>query len=363
MSMTRPNTVPRIPTLPRGDVIATYPTYLEAQKAVDYLSDSRFAVEYVTILGSDLKMVERVIGRLTYGRVALAGLASGAWFGLFVGLLLMLFGSTGGGAAAGGIVLTAVALGAGFGMLFSVLTFALSGRKRDFSSSSQIVASEYSILCAPERSDEARLVLHRMNQGAPANGQGSGHGAGQGTQHGADSQQPPAAPRQARNPDQPFAPPSDTPPQAQPPAQQAPPAQPQPSQTHAAPSWPSPDAAPSSTEQSEAAPAPERKPDPRFVTSSGAPRYGAMLSDYSTKPTSSESSVEPVESTSASSVESVESTPATPEPSVEPVETTPATPASSVDPVETTSAETTSPDAPEGTPGDENARKDDSAAH
>ena len=39
-------------------------------------------------------LVERVIGRLTWGRVLLSGAASGAWFGLFVGLLLSLF-STG----------------------------------------------------------------------------------------------------------------------------------------------------------------------------------------------------------------------------------------------------------------------------
>jgi hypothetical protein len=38
-------------------------------------------------------LVERVIGRLTWGRVLLSGAASGAWFGLFVGLLLGLFSS------------------------------------------------------------------------------------------------------------------------------------------------------------------------------------------------------------------------------------------------------------------------------
>ncbi|MBC7308050.1 MAG: magnesium transporter, partial [Dietzia sp.] len=80
-----------VPTPPKGVEIADYPTYLEAQKAVDYLSDHQFPVQLVTIVGVDLKMVERVTGRLSYPRVALAGAASGAWFGLFVGLLLSLF--------------------------------------------------------------------------------------------------------------------------------------------------------------------------------------------------------------------------------------------------------------------------------
>jgi hypothetical protein len=78
----------RVPTPPRGDGIARYATYLEAQRAVDYLSDNQFPVQHVTIVGTGLRMVERVTGRLTYARVAVAGAASGAWFGLFVGLLL-----------------------------------------------------------------------------------------------------------------------------------------------------------------------------------------------------------------------------------------------------------------------------------
>src|SRR5690606_34170358 len=155
-----PGAVPRVPTPPRGEQIASYATYLEAQKAVDFLSDNKFAVELVTIVGTDLKMVERVTGRLTYGRVALAGAASGAWFGLFVGILLYLFSGQ------GGFVLTAIAIGAGFGLLFSVLSYALTRGRRDFTSQSQIVASAYGILCAPERSGEARQLLARMPDGA-----------------------------------------------------------------------------------------------------------------------------------------------------------------------------------------------------
>ncbi len=77
--------------IPRGQVVGTYDTYVEAQRAVDFLSDKQFPVENVSIVGSDLKMVENVSGRLTRGRAALAGAASGAWFGLFVGVLLSLF--------------------------------------------------------------------------------------------------------------------------------------------------------------------------------------------------------------------------------------------------------------------------------
>ena len=152
--MSRPAPVPRVPTLPQGDEVAAYDSYLEAQKAVDYLSDEKFPVQHVTIVGTDLRMVERVTGRLTYGRVALAGALSGAWFGFFVGLLLMFF--AGGDAS---VLLVALALGAGFGLMFSVLSYSFTGGRRDFTSQSQIVAASYALLCATEHAGEARSML------------------------------------------------------------------------------------------------------------------------------------------------------------------------------------------------------------
>lgn len=227
MSMSRPGAVPRVPTPPRGEEIASYATYLEAQKAVDFLSDNKFAVELVTIVGTDLKMVERVTGRLTYGRVAIAGAASGAWFGLFVGLLLFLFSGD------GAFVLTAIGIGAGFGLLFSVLSYALTQGKRDFTSQSQIVASSYGILCAPERAGDARQLLSRMPEGAGG----------------------------VRAPAAPANPTWGTPGATPPPAPTAPASEPP---AAAAPA-PAPPVAP-----------PARTPDPRWTTPTGEPRYGAM---------------------------------------------------------------------------------------
>lgn len=155
MTMRSPRT-PGVPTPPQGEQVAAYATYLEAQHAVDFLSDREFAVQHVTIVGTDLRMVERVTGRLTYSRVALAGLASGAWFGLFVGLLLSLFASPQG---AGLAILPAVGIGAAFGILFSVISYSFTGGKRDFTSASQIVASTYALLCAAEHAPAARGLL------------------------------------------------------------------------------------------------------------------------------------------------------------------------------------------------------------
>ncbi|WP_216699212.1 general stress protein [Arthrobacter sp. H14] len=178
-------------TLPRGETVGTYAAYLDAQKAVDYLADQQFPVQNVSILGNDLKTVERVTGRLSYPRVALAGAATGAWFGLFVGVALMLFGGT----EAYTTLLSSMALGAGFWMLFGVITYALQRGKRDFTSTSQVVASNYQVIVVPEAAGEARRLLQQL----PMNGQqaenasggygprgnaGQGQGYGQGGQYG-----------------------------------------------------------------------------------------------------------------------------------------------------------------------------------
>ena len=49
--------------------LGVYDSYDDAQRAVDYLSDHEFPVQDVLIVGTDLKQLERVTGRLTRGRV------------------------------------------------------------------------------------------------------------------------------------------------------------------------------------------------------------------------------------------------------------------------------------------------------
>jgi len=78
-------------------VLATFSDYGQAQKAVDTLSDKRFPVEHLTIVGLGLKTVENVLGRLSWGRAAVSGLAMGAWFGVLIGLFVSLFANGEGG--------------------------------------------------------------------------------------------------------------------------------------------------------------------------------------------------------------------------------------------------------------------------
>ncbi|MFF4655748.1 general stress protein [Streptomyces sp. NPDC001381] len=72
-------------------VIGSCPTHTGAQRTVDFLSDSGFPVERAAIIGSDVRLVEAVLGRLTRSRATLARAGTDAWSGLLVGLLLSVF--------------------------------------------------------------------------------------------------------------------------------------------------------------------------------------------------------------------------------------------------------------------------------
>jgi hypothetical protein len=146
------------PSLPRGEVLGTYDTYLEAQSVVDRLSKAEFPVKQLAIVGNDLKTVERVTGKLTYARAAGAGAASGAWFGLFFGLILFLFTNNPNSLA---FVGAAVLIGAGFGMIFGIVSYTMSRRRRDFTSIHQVLASNYQIIIDPAQLVRAQELLAR----------------------------------------------------------------------------------------------------------------------------------------------------------------------------------------------------------
>jgi hypothetical protein len=138
-------------------IIRDCASYEDAQRAVDYLADHEFAVQHVQIIGTDLRMVETVTGRMSYGRAAGGGMLSGAWFGLLVGFLIALF--TNDDNRFWSLVMTGLLLGAIFGIVFGLVAYALTGGKRDFTSRSQVVAGTYSVTCIQEHAAEARTML------------------------------------------------------------------------------------------------------------------------------------------------------------------------------------------------------------
>ena len=138
------------------EVVTSYPTYAEAQRAVDALSDAGFPVESVDIVGHDVRLVERVTGRLTNARAAGIGAASGAWFGLFIGLLVGLFTT---GPEWIGLMLGGLLIGAIWGAVFGFVAHWLTRGQRDFSSVSSLVAGRYDVTAQRTQAERARELL------------------------------------------------------------------------------------------------------------------------------------------------------------------------------------------------------------
>ena len=158
------------PAPPRGDghgpqtgpptvTIGSYPDYPSAQRVVDYLADNRFPVERTSIVGTNLTLVETVLGRMTTGRAALVGAGTGAWFGLFIGLLFGIF--TAGSWVA--VILVGLVIGAIWGAVFGAVAHAMTGGQRDFTSASSLRAGQYAVTVDADLADQARQLLGRMH--------------------------------------------------------------------------------------------------------------------------------------------------------------------------------------------------------
>lgn len=139
---------------PTGWPVGSFSTYEQAQAAVDMLSDEGFPVNEITIVGVDLIEVENVTGRLTWGKVLASGAGSGAWMGLFFGVLLGIFGE-----GWFGPLLTGVFMGVIFGMILAAVSYAATRGRRDFTSSTTIVAGRYDVICTPSLARQARDMI------------------------------------------------------------------------------------------------------------------------------------------------------------------------------------------------------------
>lgn len=139
--------------------VGIYNTYADAQKAVDYLADEKFEVQNLAIVGTDLKSVERVLGRRNWGTVVTQGLQSGVSTGLLVALVLLIFSRPGSFLL---LLTVSLTIGIALGIGFSAAAYAMSRGKRDFTSITQTVATKYEVLCEHKVAAQAREMLQGM---------------------------------------------------------------------------------------------------------------------------------------------------------------------------------------------------------
>jgi hypothetical protein len=151
----------RAPTLSTGPqhLLGEFPTYAGAEQVVDRLSDNGFPVEHSRIVGHGLRTVEYVTGRVTSGKAALAGIASGAWLGLLVGLLLGLFSTNSTWLA---VLLSCAGIGALWGAAFGFLAHRATQGRHDFGSVKGLEAEQYAVYVDADHADAAIRLSGRL---------------------------------------------------------------------------------------------------------------------------------------------------------------------------------------------------------
>jgi hypothetical protein len=142
----------------RGETqpLASSLTYREGEAVVDRLADSGFPVRHLRIVGRDLYSVEHITRSQSVLRSAGAGTASGAWFGLLIGLLLSVFLPGVGGTV---MLLSGLVYGAVWGAFFGFVAHWLTHGRRDFASHEGLVAASYDVLVDRPHANSARQLL------------------------------------------------------------------------------------------------------------------------------------------------------------------------------------------------------------
>lgn len=147
----------RSPQMPSGTEVAAFRTHEEATAAVERLADEGFPLPAVTIVGSDLHLAERIMGKMTPAKVAISGAAQGLTWGLMMAIFSILFYP----GANFIIPLILVCAGVLIGMIISTVAWAMSKSRGNFAVQSTMVATRYAVLVA-EMPDRAFRLLSGM---------------------------------------------------------------------------------------------------------------------------------------------------------------------------------------------------------
>jgi uncharacterized membrane protein len=140
-------------------IVAAYPTYTEAEQAVQQLAKANFPVEHVTIMGRGIQMVERVTGKVTWIDSVIRGSLTGALVGLLVGWLFGVFDWFTPIVSAFWLAVDGFWFGALVGSLFGFITWLFMRGRRDFGSVGGLQAERYELHVDGEVADEAERIL------------------------------------------------------------------------------------------------------------------------------------------------------------------------------------------------------------
>ncbi len=148
-----------------GETVAAFPTYEGAQKAVSTLIAGEIPARDIAIVGTGLRSIERITGKLGYAAAARSGAINGVLLGLLFSAIFVLGTPSPPIQLFVGVLFVGIAVG----MLMSIIAFAIVRRRRDYASVVQVVADHYEVTVAPSSIHRARQLLgpHRASRPAP----------------------------------------------------------------------------------------------------------------------------------------------------------------------------------------------------
>ena len=148
--------------------VVSYPTYAQAVRAVDRLSDLGFVVQRDAIAGRVLTSVPQAPDRLTPWRAGAQSAVSGAVIGALFGWIFGPFSWISPLISGALLGVYGAVFGVLIGALTGVLTQALTGRRRDLPAGTNVRAERYDILIDASLARLVRQLLAPIDAPQPA---------------------------------------------------------------------------------------------------------------------------------------------------------------------------------------------------
>lgn len=150
--------------LPQGQLIGNYRSYEAALSAVDRAVDAGVDPRFLSIVGRDLRSVYRLRHRPSYAAVAGRAALQGAFFGIFIGLLISMM--------SGGqdLVMTlgsTVVMGAVIWVLFGVIGEMLRRRQLKYAMIPTMTAVSFDLVADNAVADQVTSALGPQPAGVP----------------------------------------------------------------------------------------------------------------------------------------------------------------------------------------------------
>ncbi|MDN3309684.1 hypothetical protein QWJ90_01940 [Microbacterium oryzae] len=138
-----------------GETVASFRDYDGALKAVSKLIEADVPARDIAIVGTALRSVEKITGRLGWAQAAWSGALNGVLLGLLLGAMVVIWTP----ALPMGAFVGMILLGVAMGMVFRLVSYMMVRRRRDFASVMQVTADHYEIAVQRSSAGRARQTL------------------------------------------------------------------------------------------------------------------------------------------------------------------------------------------------------------